>query len=107
MRHAAANAAAEVEDRRNFAYELAGKFNFVAGEIVAVAVEKIRLCGEDCLVLPRILVEIDARHGQPPHGRCDEYANKNNKLLRRSPRGGPVPLWVLPRFFRQNGLEKE
>ena len=60
MRHAAANAATEIEDCVDMADQLLRELNFVAGEIVAVAVEEIRLRGEDRLVLSGILIEIDA-----------------------------------------------
>jgi hypothetical protein len=63
VRHAAADAAPEIEDGINRAGQLLRQFDFVAGEITAVAVEEIGLGGEDRLVLPGILIEIDPRHG--------------------------------------------
>ncbi|HEY6701153.1 MAG TPA: hypothetical protein VI137_10155 [Pseudolabrys sp.] len=59
MRHAAANAATEIEDRVDRADQLLRQLDFVAGEIAAVAVEEIRLRGENCFVSPRVLIEID------------------------------------------------
>jgi hypothetical protein len=59
------------------------QFDFVASKIAAVAVEEIRLLGEDRLVLPGVLIEIDPRHETPSHmDRRHRYANKNNKQLR-------------------------
>ncbi len=91
--HAAADAAAEIQDRVDATDDLLCQLDFVAGEIVAVAVEEIRLCGEDRLILTGILIEIDACHrrascrdrgnGFCPRIRHDGYANKNNKQLRR------------------------
>jgi hypothetical protein len=42
--------------------QLLREFDLVAGEKVAVAVEELRLRGEDRLVLSGVLVELDARH---------------------------------------------
>jgi len=39
--------------------QLLRQLDFVAGEIAAVAVEEIRLRGENCFVSPRVLIEID------------------------------------------------
>jgi hypothetical protein len=94
VRHAAADAATEVEDGIDRAGQLMRQFDFVAGEITAVAVEKVRLGGEDRLVLPGILIEIDPRHGTASAwDRRNRYANKNNKQLRpywlRSGEKGP------------------
>jgi hypothetical protein len=60
MRRTAADAATEIEDGLDAADQLLRKLDLVAGEIVAVAVEELRLRGEDRLVLSGVLVEIDA-----------------------------------------------
>jgi hypothetical protein len=71
------------------------QFNLVTGKkIAAIAVEEIRLGGEDILVLPGILIEIDPRHGTASaRDRRNGYANKNNKQLRAYGRlsGGKRP----------------
>src|SRR5690242_18783690 len=68
MRHAAANAATEIQHRSGIAGQLACQVDFVTREVVAVAVEKIRLRRENGVVLAGILVEIDAGHGSAPAG---------------------------------------
>ena len=60
MRRTAADAATEIEDGLDAADQLLRKLDLVTGEIIAVAVEELRLRGEDCLVLSGVLVEIDA-----------------------------------------------
>src|SRR6476469_9963592 len=62
VRHAAADAATEIEDGTDRTGQLLRQFNLVTGKkIAAIAVEEIRLGGEDILVLPGILIEIDPR----------------------------------------------
>ena len=62
VRHAAADAATEIEDGTDRTGQLLRQFDFVTGKkIAAIAVEEIRLGGEDILVLPGILIEIDPR----------------------------------------------
>ena len=70
VRHAAADAATEIEDGIDRAGQLLRQFDFVTGEMTAVAVEEVRLGGEDRLVLPGIL----SRTG----GVRSEKALKNN-----------------------------
>ncbi|MGC1773919.1 MAG: hypothetical protein WA732_11070 [Pseudolabrys sp.] len=83
VRHATTNSAAKIEDRTDGASQSLRQFDFVASKIAAVAVEEIRLLGEDRLVLPGVLIEIDPRHETPSHmDRRHRYANKNNKQLR-------------------------
>ena len=62
VRHAAADAATEIEDCIDLANQLLCELDFITGKIVAVAVEEIRLRRENGLVLPGILVEIDTFH---------------------------------------------
>ena len=64
--HAAADATTEIEHRVDASDKIPRELDLVAGEIVAVAVKEIRLRREDRLVLPGILIEIDARHEGPP-----------------------------------------
>src|SRR5215475_5973122 len=83
VRHAAADATTKIEDGIDRASQLLRQFDFVTSEITAVAVEEVRLGGEDRLVLPGILIEIDPRHGTASaRDRRNGYANKNNKQLR-------------------------
>ena len=83
VRHAAADAATEIEDGIDRAGQLLRQFDFVTGKIAAIAVEEICLGREDVLVLPGILIEIDPRHGTASaRDRRNGYANKNNKELR-------------------------
>ena len=72
-----------MEDGTDRTGQLLRQFNLVTGKIAAIAVEEIRLGGEDILVLPGILIEIDPRHGTASaRDRRNGYANKNNKQLR-------------------------
>jgi hypothetical protein len=50
-----------MEDGTDRTGQLLRQFNLVTGKIAAIAVEEIRLGGEDILVLPGILIEIDLR----------------------------------------------
>src|SRR5262249_47307798 len=67
VRHAAADAATEIEDGIDRAGQLLHQFDFVTGEMTAVAVEEVRLGGEDRLVLPGILSRTGGgRSGKAP-----------------------------------------
>ena len=65
MRHAAPDAAAEIERGFDIARHTLCPLDFVAGEVIAVGVEKLGLRGEQRVVLAGILIEIDFRHRRP------------------------------------------
>src|SRR5262245_28934437 len=66
VRHAAANAATEIKHGIHRADQLPSQLDLVAGEVAAVAIEKICLRGDDRLIPAGILIEVDARHEVPP-----------------------------------------